>query len=106
MVSMAEIEAVGKRIGEEFGAERVILFGSHASGTAGPHSDVDLLVVLPGETPCRKKSATIRASLHTSFPLDILVHSKVGLEHRLDLGDGFLAQVLETGKVLHEAAHG
>ncbi len=32
MVAMASIEEFGRRIGREFGAERVILFGSHAHG--------------------------------------------------------------------------
>ena len=35
MVSMKEIRAVGRRIGREFQPQRVILFGSHAHGTAG-----------------------------------------------------------------------
>ena len=34
------------RIVRRFHPDRVILFGSHARGTAGPDSDVDLLVEL------------------------------------------------------------
>ena len=44
MVTINEIESLGRRIGVEFNAERVILFGSYA-GAAGEDSDVDLLVV-------------------------------------------------------------
>ena len=40
MVSIKDIRAVGRRIGREFRPQRVILFGSHARGTAGPDSDV------------------------------------------------------------------
>ncbi|MAE69956.1 MAG: hypothetical protein CME06_05755 [Gemmatimonadetes bacterium] len=36
-----------RRIVEQFDPDRIIIFGSHARGTAGPESDVDLLVVLP-----------------------------------------------------------
>jgi hypothetical protein len=32
MVAMSERESLGRRIGLEFGAERVILFGSYAGG--------------------------------------------------------------------------
>lgn len=34
-----------------FQPEKVILFGSHARGEAGPDSDLDLLVVVPDDTP-------------------------------------------------------
>ncbi len=46
MVSMKEIQDVGQRIAFEFRPQRIILFGSHARGTAGEHSDVDLLVIM------------------------------------------------------------
>jgi len=38
-----------QRIVRRFRPERVILFGSHARGEAGPDSDVDLLIVMPVE---------------------------------------------------------
>jgi len=43
-----------ERIVKRFAPERIILFGSHAAGRAGPDSDVDLLVVM---TPIRSKAA-------------------------------------------------
>ena len=43
-----------ERIVKRFAPERIILFGSHAAGRAGPDSDVDLLVVM---TPNRSKAA-------------------------------------------------
>lgn len=49
MVTMDEIEELGGRIGREFDAERVVLFGSYAHGAATEDSDVDLLVVLSFE---------------------------------------------------------
>jgi predicted nucleotidyltransferase len=41
-----KIDAMVRRIVQRFDPEKVILFGSHARGTAGPDSDVDLLVVM------------------------------------------------------------
>lgn len=34
-----------ERLREELGAERVLLFGSHARGTVGPDSDYDFIIV-------------------------------------------------------------
>jgi predicted nucleotidyltransferase len=39
------LRKIGKKIKQEYGAESVILFGSHAKGAATEDSDVDLLVV-------------------------------------------------------------
>jgi uncharacterized protein len=47
LVVQKAIEQMVRRIVEQFHPERVILFGSHARGDAGPDSDVDLLVVMP-----------------------------------------------------------
>jgi predicted nucleotidyltransferase len=105
MVSMAEIEALGKRIGEEFGAERVILFGSHARGAAGPHSDVDLLVVMAYEGRRAAQSAAIRTGLRPGFPMDLLVRTPEEVDHRLALGDPFMGEILQEGRLLYGAAN-
>ena len=45
-IDRATIQAIAQLIVERFNPEQVILFGSHARGEVGEHSDVDLLVVL------------------------------------------------------------
>ena len=40
------IDAMVRQIVEQFDPDRIVLFGSHARGTAGRDSDVDLLVVM------------------------------------------------------------
>ena len=42
---MSEIQDLGDKIAQGFHPQRVILFGSHARGTAEEYSDVDLLVI-------------------------------------------------------------
>ena len=41
------IAVLARRLKSEFGAERVVLYGSAARGTMDAESDVDLLIVLP-----------------------------------------------------------
>ena len=90
MVSMRQIEAVGQEIGREFHPERVILFGSHAGGTAGSGSDVDLLVIMPFEGKAVAKSVEVRLKIHPPFPVDILVRTPETVQERLDMGDDFM----------------
>ena len=60
MVGINQIEELGQRIGREFDAERVVLFGSYAEGTATEDSDVDLLVVADTPLPPRRRYGAVR----------------------------------------------
>ena len=40
-----KIQEMVRRIAARFEPDRIVLFGSHARGDAGPDSDVDLLVI-------------------------------------------------------------
>ncbi|HCQ04673.1 MAG TPA: hypothetical protein DIT99_30150, partial [Candidatus Latescibacteria bacterium] len=57
-----------------FDPERIILFGSHAPGTVGKDSDVDLLVVMPFEGSRLQKQLEVRILLHdVPVPKDVVV---------------------------------
>lgn len=103
MVTMNEIEEFGRRIGHQFGVERVILFGSYARGEVTDDSDVDLLVIGSFEGRSVDKSVEIRLKLRPGFPMDLLVRTPEKVRQRIDMGDGFMQEILEEGKVLYEA---
>jgi predicted nucleotidyltransferase len=105
MAAVNEIEEFGKRIGEEFGAEKVILFGSYAQGTAKQDSDVDLLIVTAFEGRSVDKSVQIRLKLRPAFPVDLLIRTPEKIRQRLEIGDQFIKDILKEGKVLYEADH-
>ena len=57
-----------------FHPEKIILFGSQARGEETPDSDVDLLVVMPGEVNRRKITVDILHALHNMpMPKDVFV---------------------------------
>ncbi len=85
---------------------RVILFGSRARGDAGPHSDVDLLVVMPdGIEDERRVTVEIRRLLR-DMPVakDVVVTTPEEIERRGDLVGTVLRPALREGKVLYERA--
>lgn len=100
---MNEIKEFGRRIGLDFDTKRVILFGSYAQGTATEDSDVDLLVVCPFQGRSVDKSVEIRMKLRPRFPVDLIVRTPEKVRQRIDMGDGFMREILEEGKVLYEA---
>jgi len=58
-----KILEITSRIVERFHPDSIILFGSHARGTAGPGSDLDLLVVMPVSGPKRDLVVDIRMAI-------------------------------------------
>jgi predicted nucleotidyltransferase len=86
-----------------FDPVRVILFGSHARGDAGPDSDVDFLVVLPQVEDKRKAAVEIRRRL-ARFPVskDVVVTCPEEIDRRGDLIGPVLRPALREGKVLYE----
>jgi len=65
---------------------------------------VDLLVILDAPLKERKQSLEIRQYLGVMFGLDLIVHSPESLRQRLEWGDSFLQEIIETGKVMYESS--
>jgi len=103
MIAIKKIKEFGRQIGEQFSAERVILFGSYAQGKVTADSDVDLLVIGPFKGRSVDKSVEIRMKLRPQFPVDILIRTPEKVNERLKMGDCFMREILEKGKVLYEA---
>ncbi len=102
MVAMDQVEALSGRIVREFDPERVILFGSHARGTAGDDSDVDLLVILSFEGKPIRKSLEILNSVNPLFPVDLLARCPDDTQRRYDEYDPLIRDALDHGMVLYE----
>jgi uncharacterized protein len=82
---------------------KIILFGSHARGEAGPESDIDLLVVLPEVANKRQAAVAIRRVLRDlPVPKDIVVTTPEEIARRGDLVGTVLRPALREGKVLYE----
>jgi predicted nucleotidyltransferase len=103
MVEMNEIRVLAGRIAREFHPERIILFGSYAWGTPTPDSDVDLLVVLPFQGKSWRMASEIRKRARFPHAMDLLVRTPEQLRQRLAMGDTFLQEVIQQGRVLYEA---
>jgi predicted nucleotidyltransferase len=106
MINMNEIEKAAKIIGETSKAEQVILFGSHARGDAGAHSDVDFLVIAESELPRHKRCVELHKIFKPyPFPMDILVYTPDELEKSKRSDLSFVSTVLREGKTLYERKH-
>lgn len=99
---MQEIEEFARKVGETFGPEKIILFGSYAYGQPHEDSDVDLLLIYADEKMPAKRPL-IRCALDPDFACDILFRTKSQIKTRLSMRDSFMSEILERGKVVYDA---
>jgi predicted nucleotidyltransferase len=103
MIEIQKIYELRDKIVQQFHPQKVILFGSYAYGTPTEDSDVDILVIMPFEGRSVHKSAEIATITKPHFPVDILVRTPEQIQARLALGDFFIRDVTQKGKVLYES---
>jgi len=73
------------------GVEAAYLFGSVADGTAGPWSDLDVLIVKRTDTAFLDRALEFLDLFDLGLPVDILVYTPEELEAQLQSGSGFWA---------------
>ena len=85
--------------------DRIILFGSAATGQMTEDSDLDLLVVEPAPANTRDRSIRIRRALgDVHYPVDVIVISSERFEETKNIVGGIAYPARKYGRVLYEAA--
>lgn len=99
---LTTLEAVIQRLITVYDPERIILFGSHATGSAREGSDIDLLIVKDTEQrPIDRRVEVERLLSDRRVPLDLLVYTPRELLDLYAAGSPFIQEVLESGRVLY-----
>lgn len=85
--------------------DKIILFGSAATGTMTRDSDIDLLVVEAEPGDQRKESVRLRETLiGLGYPFDVFVISSEWFEESKGVIGGIAYPANKYGKVIYEAA--
>ena len=83
--------------------ERIVLFGSHATGHSQWDSDLDLLVVWQTDLPPSERALETRRLLSgIDCPLDIVVYTPDELAYWKQAPSSFASQILAEGTTLYE----
>lgn len=101
-VDAEALEEIVRRIVEVAEPERIIMFGSAASGQMGRNSDVDLLVVKAGANRLELAQRIYRNLHGAGEALDVIVVTPEDLERYGDNPALVIAPALEEGKVIYE----
>lgn len=110
MVDVKEINTIIQNILDkllaDYAPQKVILFGSYAYGHPDPDSDIDLLIIKnTDEQRFIDRWVTVHRILSDptrTIGLDTIVLTPQEVTDRQAVGDQFIEQILEKGRVLYE----
>jgi len=99
------IRHIVTRIVQAASPDRVILFGSAATGNMTVDSDIDLLVIESQVSNTRQEGIRLRAVLgDVPLPIDVIVMSRERFEETKNVIGGIAYPAHKYGRVLYEAA--
>jgi len=85
--------------------DRIILFGSAATGQMTKDSDIDLLVVEPAPANTHARRVEIRGAVgDIGYPVDVIVMRTERFERTKRLVGGIAYPANKYGRVIYEAA--
>jgi predicted nucleotidyltransferase len=99
------VNEIVRRILSVAAPDKIILFGSAATGQMTRDSDIDLLIVAADPGNQRKESVRLRGMLRgLGYPFDVIVISTEWFEESKDVIGGIAYPANKYGRVIYEAA--
>jgi len=99
------IREIVRRILSVAKPDKVILFGSAATGEMTPASDIDLLIVEPDTSDRRNEYVRIiKALWDIQYPFDVLFITTEWFEQSKDVIGGIAYPADKYGRVIYDAA--
>jgi len=96
------LEQATSRLIQEYNPEQIILFGSHASGTAAADSDFDLLIIKKSaKRPLDRQIEVERILAPRAIPLDLLVFTPEEMHQLFSRSHPLIEEILDKGQVLY-----
>ena len=87
---------------KRYGAERIILFGSAASGDVDEYSDLDIVVVKPTTMGFVDRLADVVRKCPNALCADVIIYTPEEFKNMQESENPFLEHVISEGKLLYE----
>ncbi len=102
-ISERTIHDVVETIVRNFDPNQIVLFGSYASGSPTPDSDLDLMVVMQTNLPRHKRATAIRLLFHPApCAMDIFVYTPAEIEYWKETPNHIITEAFSSGRVIYE----
>jgi len=104
MLTQAQLDEIKRRITENLNPNKIILFGSYATGTPTEASDIDLLIVKDSNLPTHIENRKVRKMLSDlKIPVDVIVKSIKEFEIYKEIIGTIIYSANKFGKVIYES---
>lgn len=97
-----ELERILEVLRKRVRPEKIILFGSLASGRFRPESDIDLLIVQDSNEPIFERVKRLESVLERRYAADLIVLTPREVQTLLDSDNRYLKDIFSHGTVLYE----
>ena len=105
MIGKDKISEIINKIAFGYNPDKIILFGSYATGNPNDDSDLDLFIIKETDLPRPQRKVQVRKMLYGSMiPIDLIVYTAKEIDESKGNEYSFVYEVLNTGKTLYERA--
>ncbi|MCX6272954.1 MAG: nucleotidyltransferase domain-containing protein [Bacteroidetes bacterium] len=105
MIGKEKISEIVNKIASGYNPDKIILFGSYATGNPNEDSDLDLFVIKDSDLPRPQRTMQVRKMLYGSMiPIDLIVFTPKEIDESRNNKFSFVYEILTTGKTLYERA--
>lgn len=98
-----ELERIKNVLINEYKADKIILFGSMATGNIHEWSDLDIIVVKDTDEAFIKRLKNIGLLVKSKVACDLIVYTNEEIEAMKKEKRSFIIKALEEGKVIYDA---
>jgi len=97
-----EVKISIDKIKREYNPEKIFIFGSYASGKIAPGSDIDFFIIKKTRKSRQVRQREVsRILIDREVPIDILVFTPGETAKRKRIGDPFILNILNSGKLVY-----
>jgi len=97
------INEIRERLTTNLSPEKIILFGSYASGIPDKNSDVDMLIITNRILPQKGRSIIAEKLMSgIQIPTDFLIYTSAEVEKLKTIKSHIIYEIIRKGKVIYE----
>ena len=97
MISSSKISEIVSKIALGYEPDKIILFGSYATGNTNENSDLDLLVIKDSDLPRPLRAVQVRKLLYGAMiPMDLIVYTPREIEESKGNRYGFIHESIQN----------
>lgn len=99
------LKEIIEKLKSKYNPIKVILYGSYAQGTPRDDSDIDLLILKKTNERRIERFVKVKKIIYNperKISVSPLIYSPTELNQRLEMGDDFIKEILNKGKILYE----